>query len=196
MSDHSFFRNAVLIGIVLMFAQHAVGQIRLNSEGKAVMDTVRTVDTTSARVLYDRAKEWMLRNLKSSDSHVSLDDEAKTKLIGTENLLLPTKKGWVNTTDRVLNFKLSIFLKDGRYRAIVENMVYSYVIVSGAERRPHTETLEESLTWARQKKNEGKAEKRVEKVMEDVKELEGAINDLLRSLHSAMTATGSSNEGW
>ena len=69
-----------MVMIAALFSTVMCAQLRPNEEGRVVMDTVRTVEGgVPDTVLYERAKEWMLRNMKSADSQVSLHDKAKEK---------------------------------------------------------------------------------------------------------------------
>lgn len=140
------------------------------------MDTVRTVEGVPDTVLYERAKEWMLRNMKSADSQVSLDDKAKEKLIGTPDLLLPNKtwNAFSYSGQRMLNFKLSVFVKDGRYRKIIENIVHPEVAVSQNDQRPGMISMEGLLKHERKPKANGKPSKE-NKFDGVIAEFEGAI---------------------
>ena len=192
-----------MAGMVMLFSTVMWAQLRPKGEGRIVLDTVRAISGVPDTVLYERAKEWMLRNLKSADNQVSLDDKVKEKLIGTTNLLLPDKKenAFSYSSERVLNFKLSVFVKNGRYRVMIENIVYSevvetYYLDGHNERRPgmiSMEAIVEKKSMPRANGKPSKANKFDEATIEFNKE----IDDQVSSLHTAMIGnTGSEESGW
>ena len=180
------FLRAAFLAIGVSTWQVGACQLKYVAD-KAVLDTVVVSDTIQSAVLYERAREWMLRNLKASDNQVSLEDDSKTRLIGTANLLLPGKKGPDKSihTDRVLNFKLSIFLREGRYRVVAENIVYSYRFVRGTADLPIRNTAEELFIYLRTTEEKGRP-KAIEAAREPIAELNAAISVMLQSLQNSM----------
>jgi hypothetical protein len=183
----SLVRAKLMLGTILI-AQFCAAQVRVGDEGRAFMDTVLTIDGSSSTMLYERAREWMLRNLKSADSQISLEDKDGARLIANANLLLPEKpfKAGSKYTQRVLNYKISVFLKEGRYRVIIENIIYSYVFVVGRERTPEVHAWE---TWLEKLKEFQYRDKpqRLETIQDTVRDVDSAISGMLSSLHAAMT---------
>ncbi|MBK0402292.1 DUF4468 domain-containing protein [Adhaeribacter sp. BT258] len=98
-------------------------QVKYDFEsGSARMENVVQVSNIQRDELYNKSRIWLAQNLKSSDNQVFLEDTNKENLIATGNLLLD-RKGLLS--DRVLNFKLSLAFKDGRYKYVIDKIVFS-----------------------------------------------------------------------
>lgn len=83
--------------------------------GKITFTEVVTVDDSTATKdqLYSRAREWFARTFKSSQNVLQMDDKELGKLIGKGNFsIIPG----LYLTDSRVDFTLSIYLKDGRYK--------------------------------------------------------------------------------
>ena len=96
----------------------------------------------------------------------------------------------------MLNFKLSVFVKDGRYRTIIENIVHSEVVVSQNGQRPGMISMEELIQHKSKPKANGKPSKE-NKFDGVIAEFEDAMNAQLSSLHTAMTGgSDPKNSDW
>ena len=72
----------MFILLILLSSVLTSAQIKFDKESnKATIENVITVDSIKKEELYKRGKEWMVRNLKSGDQQVSLDDENKNSLM-------------------------------------------------------------------------------------------------------------------
>jgi hypothetical protein len=93
---------------------------------KYIMRDVITVDTALTREqIFTIAKEWIVRNLKSSDNNIQLDDKDYKQITST---------GVIKTSDMpiaicsigncMIDFKLTINIKEGKIRYTIENIVH------------------------------------------------------------------------
>lgn len=98
-----------------------------STTGKVVYQGIIKVDTIGKRELYTRAKDWVVRTLKSSDNNINLDDKDFNSLTATGNIMLPDigNRMSVMFTERYFNLKISIYFKDGRVKYVLENIVHS-----------------------------------------------------------------------
>jgi len=82
----------------------------------------------SQEVIYGKAKDWIVRNLKSSDNIIALDDENKATITSSGNLRLQNraKLGCI-CKDALLNFKFTVKSEDGNFTIFVENFDHYYL---------------------------------------------------------------------
>jgi hypothetical protein len=112
--------------LVAFISLNAFGQIPMDAATKKfVYEAIVKVDSIKTEVIYNNAKEWIVRNLKSSDNNMSFDKESKT-ITSTGNMHLEDRGGLCLYKEFNLNFKFSVFIKEGRYKYIIENFYISY----------------------------------------------------------------------
>ncbi len=150
---------------------------------EALFERVIAVDTISKDDQYKRARLWMAENLKSSDEQILADEENHEYIIGTGNVFLPDQ---TLLREKVVNFKMSIYFREGRYKVIFSELVYSWVAVSMdmTTRTPGMLELNENYKKLYSKKKIKKT-----KVEE---EIDTAFENLLDDLNDAITG-GSEN---
>src|SRR5690606_33472544 len=107
---------------------------------EAIIEDTLEIPSITKTEAYDRARVWMVANLKSGDQQIFSDDENKGSLIGTGNLLL-ADKGLIK--EKIINYEIAIFFKDGRYKYTISKLVYSWVSNSldQQQRTPHVLNL-------------------------------------------------------
>lgn len=91
-------------------------------DGKVVYTGVIKVDSVSKNELYNRAKLFFVKNYKSANDVLQLDDKETGQIIGKGIFKIPTGTGLMARTSTVLH-RLSITVKDGRYKYEVANLV-------------------------------------------------------------------------
>lgn len=93
---------------------------------KYIMQEVIICDSALTKEqLFGRCKDWVVRNLKSSDNNIQLDDKEFKQITAT---------GVIKTADMPIamcmigncmtDFKLTINIKDGKVRYTIENIVH------------------------------------------------------------------------
>jgi hypothetical protein len=91
-----------------------------------VFEKIDSVKSLTKQQIYDKARIWVLSNLKSSDSNVELNDTSKSTLISTGNLSIDQMTIFTCAiTNGNLNFKMTILIKEGKYKVIVDKMIFS-----------------------------------------------------------------------
>lgn len=134
----------ILTILIAVISIQTFGQIPTDpATKKFIYEAVVGADSIKGDAIYNNAKEWLSRNLKSSDNNISFDKDSKT-MTTTGNIHLENRVGWCEHKDINLNFKFSVFVKDGRYKYIVENFYVSYYNVCGlGSNSPISEPFEE-----------------------------------------------------
>lgn len=121
-------KKAIAVLITSLIVVFTNAQVVYDFEKEeARIEKVVEIPNTKKTEAYDRAKIWMASKLKSNDQQIFSNDEKKESLIGTGNLFLPSR---FLEEERMLNFKMSIFFKDGRYKYEISELVYSSVSVT------------------------------------------------------------------
>ncbi|MFN3445387.1 MAG: DUF4468 domain-containing protein, partial [Bacteroidia bacterium] len=156
-----------------------------------------TLDSLSKDELYKRGREWMLRTLKSGDAQVSLSDDDKNSLTGTGNILLENESGtYCYTTDRGINFKISVFFKEGRVKYLIEHVVFHETLVcmiNGSTRTtPQTYPFEQSYQATdeeriRFEKKKKKPSKRYEYWVKDLRDINNSLLKLVDELNKSLS---------
>lgn len=83
--------------------------------------------------MYDRAKDWILKNLKTTESSTRFDENNYSVISEATILLTPEKSAlWMMTTG-MANFKLDIQFKDERYKFRFDNIVIATKGSNGSE---------------------------------------------------------------
>jgi hypothetical protein len=122
--------RATLLSVFFLFALLSVAKgetLKLDSvTNKYILREVITCDSALTRQqLYEICKDWVVRNLKSSDNNILFDDKEYKQI---------TASGAIKTTDMPIamcaisncmaDFKLTLNIKDGKVRYTIENIVH------------------------------------------------------------------------
>lgn len=158
---------------------------------RIIYESVVHVDSVPASQLYDRAKEWMVRNLKSADNNNNLSDKESGSLTSTGNIKLEDRSNFgCRFTDFNLNFKLSVFVKEGRYKYIIENFYHSYLRQCSGSTYVKATTTPESGPFEKLDFTKNKNEK-------IYNEANGKVVSMIAELEKAMkTTTVKKRDDW
>ena len=114
---------SILLGTMYSQAQ----TIPKNKNGEFEYKQVIKIDSITGNEIYDAAKKWILSTLKSSDNMIQLDDSEKKQIIGNGTLSLkPRSVGFLRMANCMINFKIIIDIKNGRYRYTINNFQHYY----------------------------------------------------------------------
>ena len=91
--------------------------------------------------LYDRAKVWVVSNVKSVDVNTLYDDKNQEMIITTASLAIPNLK-YSHLTDQALTFKLHLAFKDGKVKVTASGLTYFGISSSRKVYDMPVETLE------------------------------------------------------
>jgi hypothetical protein len=151
-----------------------------NERGEYLYEGVINVENVAKEEMFKRAKEWIISNLKTEDNNISFD-EANMHIANTASVVLKPGSGfnW-NMTHIVVNFKLNLAFKDGRYKFVFDN-----IVVQAASPGIGLETLSyEQIT------RNNKPSKYVRK------EVNEKLLSLSNQLEEAVKAGGKANDNW
>jgi hypothetical protein len=82
------------------------------------------VDSASKDQLFDRAREWMSRNIESSKDAIDLVDKQEGKILSSIFIKTPLKGGMGQWTESGVSFKIAIYAKEGRYKYELNNFIH------------------------------------------------------------------------
>ena len=74
------------------------------------------VEGVSKEDLYQRAREWFTDTFRSSNDVIQLDDKENGQIVGKAIFTYRQLFGEVLGIDCLINFKISVFCKEGRYK--------------------------------------------------------------------------------
>ena len=78
---------------------------------------VITLDSSLTKdVLYERAREWFSKNVRSSKDAIDYSDKQEGKILGSFFIETPLTGGMGQWTESAVRFKAAIYIKDGRYK--------------------------------------------------------------------------------
>lgn len=81
------------------------------------------VEGVTKEEMFKRAKQWVLANLKTSDNNLQFDEQQFT-IVNSSTIVVPPKRKTTLIVDKCLvNFKLLIQFKEGRYKFRFDNLV-------------------------------------------------------------------------
>jgi hypothetical protein len=167
----------ILIGFCAFTDTHAQSLELDTATHKYVMQNVIIGDSLSTRkVLYERSKEWIVRNLKSSDNNVNLDDKEYKQLTATGNLKAKNMDFPLCMVNSTINFKMTVDVKDGKIRYTIENIVYYATMNCSTD-----DSKSQAVTMpVEQIKRKNKFQ---EKIFDEVElKLKALVNDLTSSI--------------
>ncbi len=185
---HAFInvKKTILTIVLFSLSLLAFGQMPVDSASHHFVYTgVVKVDSLNVDAIFNSSKEWLVRHLKSSDNNVNLTDKESKSLTATGNIHLENRSGLCAYKDINLNFKFSVFVKEGRYKYIVENFYCSYAKDCGQYGRTPESMPFEELDFGNSKKEKVYTEA-------NTKMLE-LINDLEKFIKSK---TGGKKDDW
>lgn len=127
---------ATLFLAVHVIAQNETLQLPIDTTTKMITYTdVVNVDTSiSKQELYSRAREWFAKAYNSSQSVIQMDDKENGKIVGKALTQVYHKSLGSNYPSGHINYTISIYLKDGRYKYEVTNFYHTGQLVSGGNR--------------------------------------------------------------
>lgn len=126
-------KHLTILFTLIWFSTTVFGQFPKDEEtGKVVYTDVIELKDLNKEAVYEKAKLWVVSTLKSDDNMVELDAEGRSRIIGTGNILIDSLQvrhndNNLNFPSASLNFKFSVFCKDGKVKYVVENFLLGYL---------------------------------------------------------------------
>lgn len=158
----------ILLSLIFLASVNLYGQtLKLENE-KFVLEKIDSVASLNKEDRYEKAKKWVVRNLKSSDSNVEFNDKDYEQITSTGNLSLDEIQNSITCvlTNVTLNFKFNVFFKEDRYKVVFDQMLLSNTTVcnqidgSAPQKKYHEYPLEKL----------GLAKKKREKVLLEIEQ--------------------------
>lgn len=131
----------ILLALALIAAVPAMGKgddpdykivvVKNEATGASVYENVVNVEGVSKDEMFTRAKQWIVSNLKTDDNNIAFDAAGAT-INNTATLVLKPAGGfnWAITSG-LINFKLHLQFKDGRYKFLFDNIVVQAAYADG-----------------------------------------------------------------
>jgi len=168
------------------FSSISFSQVFWNEESQsAKMEGIIQIEDVQIEELYERSKVWVAANITSANKQTVSDQDSLKQLIGAGNLILSSGAG----PNQTLNFNITIFIKDGRIKYIVNKLVlinYSGTLYSGGE--PTFQDLD-ALYEKRFKKGQDKKDIQIL--------IDEKLTSLIKTLENTLTKSSKSEtEGW
>jgi hypothetical protein len=144
----------VLLLTINANAQKETPDLPIDSVTKMITYTeVVNVDTSLGKLeLYSRAREWFAKAYNSSQNVIQMDDKESGKIVGKALTQVYHKALGSNYPSGHINYTISIYLKDGRYKYEITNFYHTGQLVSGGNRIEDYGACEEMIdtkkkTW-------------------------------------------------
>jgi Domain of unknown function (DUF4468) with TBP-like fold len=125
-------KKVLLIAMTLFFAIPIVKAQDKSEEAKTVLvkednsdnyyyEGVVPVEGVTKEEMFKRAKQWVLSTLKTGDNNIQFDES--TSIINSSTILVKGKKGMGYSPDALINFKINIWFKEGKYKFRLDNVL-------------------------------------------------------------------------
>lgn len=129
-------KHLAIILILVLFYLTSFGQFPKDEvTGKVVYVDVIELPEMDKQAIYEKAKLWIVSNLKSADNMVELSGSSSDQIVGTGNLVLDSVRMNPNVdaghlAESTLNFKFIVFCKDNKVKCSVENFLMTSLFQS------------------------------------------------------------------
>lgn len=99
--------------------------------GNYQYEQVVNVEGVSKEEMFKRAKSWIIANMKTEDNNIRFD-ETDLSITNTATVVMKAASGfnWA-ITHGLVNFKLNLMFKEGRYKIIIDNIAVHAAYADG-----------------------------------------------------------------
>lgn len=104
-------------------------------------EKIVAIPDVAKKDLYERAKVWVVSNVKSVDVNTLYDDKNQELIVTTPSLAIPNLK-YRHFTDQALTYKLQLAFKDGKVKVNASGLTYFGISNSQKVYNMPVETLE------------------------------------------------------
>ena len=124
MKKITFIIVLLALSFILLLAKDKKKEVAFpkDSTGKIVYTEVVEMPGVTKDVLYSRAYEWFAKSFVSANNVIQMQDKEAGKIIG---------KGCYGFDKNKVNFTLSIYLKDGKYKYEITDFVHETIMPRG-----------------------------------------------------------------
>ena len=123
----------------------------IDDETKSITySEVVTVDSSiSSNELYSRGREWFAKAYKSSTDVIQMDDKENGKIVGKALIQVYHKALGSNFRSGYINYTISLYLKDGRYKYEITNFHHTGQYVGDGNTIPDYGACEDMINTTR-----------------------------------------------
>ena len=190
------FSTLTLLTVSTAFGQKETPKLPIDSlTSKITYSEVIYVDSlANKQELFSRAKEWFAKAYKSSTNVIQMEDKESGKIIGKALMQVYHKAFGSNYPSGYINYTISIYIKDGRYKYEVTDFHHTGQLVSGGNRIPDYGVCEKMINTT--DKTMGISHQKTYNYY--LFQMDNNIKDLLSDLKSAMTTkeTNTKKDDW
>lgn len=100
--------------------------------GRITYTAIVSVDSVSSKQqMYLRAREWFAKTYRSSKDVIQMEDSVSGKIIGKALMQVYNKGLGMLHNSGYINYTISVFVKNGRYKYEVTNFYHTGQYISG-----------------------------------------------------------------
>ncbi|RQO31252.1 hypothetical protein DBR32_04590 [Taibaiella sp. KBW10] len=112
-------------------SEYKVVVVKNEATGNVCYEQVTMVEGVAKQEMFNRAKKWIIANLKTNDNNIAFDETASS-ISNTATVVLKPASGfnWAITSG-MINFKLNMQFKEGRYKFAFDNIVVQVAYADG-----------------------------------------------------------------
>jgi len=113
---------------------------------KITYSEVILVDSlTTKQELFSRAREWFAKTYKSSTNVIQMEDKESGKIVGKALMQVYHKQFGMIGESGYINYTISLYLKDGKYKYEITNFYHSGQFTSAGGRIPDYGVCEDMI---------------------------------------------------
>jgi hypothetical protein len=133
-----FVNVITILSFVSLFGQNETPSLPIDSlTGKITYTEVVVVDSLSNKQeLFSRAREWFAKAYKSSTNVIQMEDKESGKIVGKALMQVYHKALGSNFPSGYINYTISIYIKDGKYKYEIIDFYHTGQLISGGNRIP------------------------------------------------------------
>ncbi len=124
----------MFIGVLstsVLFGQKETPKLPISSNGNIIYSEVVYVDSIiNKQILFSNAREWFAKTYKSSTDVIQMEDKESGKIVGKALMLVYHKAFGSNYPSGYINYTISLYIKDGRYKYEITNFYHTGQYVS------------------------------------------------------------------
>jgi hypothetical protein len=185
-----------LLSVSTVFGQKDTPILPIDSlTGKITYSEVVYVDSlANKQELFSRVREWFAKAYQSSTNVIQMEDKERGKIIGKALMQVYHKALGSNYPSGYINYTISIYVKDGRYKYEVTDFHHTGQLVSGGNRIPDYGICEKMINTT--DKTMGISYQKTYNYY--LYQMDNNIKDLISDLKSAMMTktTNTKNDDW
>jgi hypothetical protein len=187
-NKYLIMRKILLILTVLMLSNLCYSQEPLKWEEVVIVDS-----TITKNELFNRARHWFSMTFKSEKDVISISDKESGEISGNGLLSYKSDRFYVGVVcvNGNVNFKINIYVKDGRYKYIFHSFIHEGSFYDGSRPISYGELTNSEIA---PKPTRGGPNA---KAWAEIKEQTSSqIDVLITSLKVEMAKTSEANDNW